>query len=1546
MHDTHHITARTPGRAIHGAHKLQPSWIAWVPLAIFICAEIGLWFRDAQTPSEAPGVLLALSLALTFAPWLAIAVLFSRGFFATGAPGILSFSCGAALWSASGLAPFLVYMRPDAEAANALVTVHNLTVWAASLCCLAGAALLHRNWSPIEKRGIALVAAHGLALAAAASCAACALKGWTPAFFVQGEGATLERQFVLGSTIVAILLTCSMLRKGDSPRSSFLDWFALALLLLAVGYAGLMLQTTVGGVLGWVSRAAQFLGGVYMLAAARAAFVDPKAAFLAAAASEGGAPHRYSLAVAIVLVAAVLRIVFLHAVGAPGTFITFYPAVMLAALYGGFRAGAFATFLSAAITDYFWIDPVGSVLGAAPGVWGVIGLYILNCLLISWLVERMRNAHAQLRDVEADRRKQLERTVAARTAELEFAKEEKTRHLAAATATEAELQAVLDAVPAAIWIARDPSYATVQANRAATNWMRIPEGANSSRSGPSLLRFDIFDKHGLPVANEDLPIRRAARGEEVSDYEFDWRFADGERRSLFGNAAPLHDTDGNIAGGVAAFIDITERKRAEEALRDSEERYRRLVELIPAAMYTIDAEGRITFYNEQAAAIWGRRPKLGDPDERFCGSLLLRRPDGTLLPHSETPMAEALASGAGRHGAEVIVERPDGTRAPVMAYIDPIRDREGRIAGAVNVFVDITERKRAEEAAAAAHRQLQSIIDNAPATVYAFDLEERYILVNTAVAALLDSTPAQLIGKKRHEFMPKEDADWHEANDREVIAAGRALEFEEYNQLHRSITWLTTKFPLRDAQGRIYAVAGISTDISQRKQAEEALRESEERERQRRQELETTLSVIPAAVFVADDKTCSRIAANRAGYKLLRMPEGENVSKSAPEAESPKHFELYSAAGEVLPADRRPMQWAAATGKSIEGFEYEIRFADGAHKHLFANAAPLFDDAGEVRGAIGALIDITERRHMETALRESEERYRQLADAMPQLVWTANPDGIVDYYNARAAEYGIAASLEPTNDDWAPAIHPDDLAPALESWRDAVAGGQAYQKEHRVLMADGGYRWHLSRAQPQRNEEGVVVKWFGASTDIDDLKRAEEALHRKSATLLQAQRCAGAGVWDVDLGNNSVTWSEPYYDLYGLPKSVEPSLSIWMDSVHPDDRESVRAECERALAARDEQHLEFRILRDGQVRWLQSEGRVICDSANRPARVTGIIWDITERKRAEAALRESEERFRGIYQHAGTGIAITDLQGRFHSCNPAFAALLGYSEAELRDFHFPDLVHPEDREENVAGGVRLRAREIASLELFNRYIRKDGKAVWVHKRVSMVHDADGKPTHHVALVTDMTGRKRYEEHIGLLLKEVNHRAKNMLAVVQSIARHTAATNAKDFAERFGERVRALAVSQDLLVKSEWRGVDLVDLIRLQLAHFADLIGIRIALSGPSLSITASTAQTIGMTLHELSTNAGKYGALSDALGRVEIAWSLKLPEDGLERFAMEWRETGGPRVTAPDREGFGSIVISKVVRMSLDAEVGLEFAPDGIIWRMECPSDNVLERNR
>jgi two-component sensor histidine kinase len=188
------------------------------------------------------------------------------------------------------------------------------------------------------------------------------------------------------------------------------------------------------------------------------------------------------------------------------------------------------------------------------------------------------------------------------------------------------------------------------------------------------------------------------------------------------------------------------------------------------------------------------------------------------------------------------------------------------------------------------------------------------------------------------------------------------------------------------------------------------------------------------------------------------------------------------------------------------------------------------------------------------------------------------------------------------------------------------------------------------------------------------------------------------------------------------------------------------------------------------------------------------------------------------------------------------------------------------------------------------------------------------------------------------MREVDHRAKNMLSLVQAIARQSAAREPEDFVTRFTERVQALAANQDLLIRHEWHGVDVEDLVRAQLAHFADLVGSRIAVHGPKVRLNAAAAQGVGLALHELATNGGKYGALSTDAGRMDIGWGT----EG-DAFTRTWTEREGPPVCAPHRRGFGTTVMKEMIERSLDGTFDLDYAPSGMTWHFACPAANALE---
>jgi two-component sensor histidine kinase len=235
---------------------------------------------------------------------------------------------------------------------------------------------------------------------------------------------------------------------------------------------------------------------------------------------------------------------------------------------------------------------------------------------------------------------------------------------------------------------------------------------------------------------------------------------------------------------------------------------------------------------------------------------------------------------------------------------------------------------------------------------------------------------------------------------------------------------------------------------------------------------------------------------------------------------------------------------------------------------------------------------------------------------------------------------------------------------------------------------------------------------------------------------------------------------------------------------------------------------------------------------------------------------------------------------------------------------------------------------------------KDGRErLWNFVSSLLAIQSDGRRLF-VCIAHDVTDQKAHQEQIHLLMREINHRAKNMLSLVQAIARQTAAPEAENFIEHFTERIQALAANQDLLVRNEWQGVDVEDLVRAQLAHFANLVESRITAHGPPLRLNAAAAQAIGLAIHELSTNAGKYGALSVDTGRVDVCWRL----DG-DVFAMSWTEFDGPPVSQPKRRGFGSMVVDSMVKQTVNGEVHLGYAPSGVVWNLTCPSANALEWN-
>jgi PAS domain S-box-containing protein len=325
--------------------------------------------------------------------------------------------------------------------------------------------------------------------------------------------------------------------------------------------------------------------------------------------------------------------------------------------------------------------------------------------------------------------------------------------------------------------------------------------------------------------------------------------------------------------------------------------------------------------------------------------------------------------------------------------------------------------------------------------------------------------------------------------------------------------------------------------------------------------------------------------------------------------------------------------------------------------------------------------------------------------------------------------------------------------------------------------------------------------------------------------------------------------------------------------------------------------------------------------------------DITERRRAEQALGETSARLASALEITGLATWHLDLATGEVGWDEHLASMLGFPAKKMNvDAKFwQRMIHPEDRARVVREYLGETGPGAKAMEI--RLTRQDGAERWFACHGRTIRDKQGRPTRIVGTAQDITERKRSEERMKLLAAEVDHRAKNMLALVNVMLRQTRAASITEFAGAAQGRVAALARAHTLLSDSRWEGADLEKLIREELAPFRLGKSGRIVLEGESVALSPAAAQSVAMALHELATNAGKYGALSRPDGAVSVRWQFR--NSGL---TLCWRETGGPRPTTTRDRGFGLTVIELAIRNQLNGTVAFDWRPDGLRVEFNVPA--------
>jgi PAS domain S-box-containing protein len=304
--------------------------------------------------------------------------------------------------------------------------------------------------------------------------------------------------------------------------------------------------------------------------------------------------------------------------------------------------------------------------------------------------------------------------------------------------------------------------------------------------------------------------------------------------------------------------------------------------------------------------------------------------------------------------------------------------------------------------------------------------------------------------------------------------------------------------------------------------------------------------------------------------------------------------------------------------------EYQFRIIrkDGQLRWIQSRSRTSFNEEGELEYITGINVDLTDQKLAEQNLREDQKQLSNLANAMPQIVWIAESDGTVNYYNDRVQEFAGAKRLPDGNWSWEGVLHADDLQGTIDAWKKAVQERNVYEKEHRIQLVDGSYRWHLSRAYPQKDADGNVLKWYGTATDIHDLKTAEQKLKESDERFRTLVETLPQLVWITGVEGRRLYLSKQWKEYYG----AELSDDFWSKMVHPDDWDGIMNQWKRSVQSGENLDYEVRLKnRHSEYRWFRTTGRAVRDANGNITQWTGVCTDIHEQKTIAENLEKQVE---------------------------------------------------------------------------------------------------------------------------------------------------------------------------------------------------------------------------------------------------------------------------------------------------------------------------------
>jgi PAS domain S-box-containing protein len=877
---------------------------------------------------------------------------------------------------------------------------------------------------------------------------------------------------------------------------------------------------------------------------------------------------------------------------------------------------------------------------------------------------------------------------------------------------------------------------------------------------------------------------------------------DGTRRPIDDSGAPILDDDENTLGAVLVFHDVTEKRRAERALRESEAWLSTTLNAIGDAVIATDRDGHVTFANPVAEGLtgWGREEALGEPLTDVFN--IVNEETGEQV---EDPVARVLREGVvvglGNHTALIA---KDGTRRPIDDSGAPIRDADGNPIGAVLVFHDVTEKRRAEKELRESEQKFRLFFENEPEYCYMISPEGVILDVNASALAALGYAKEELVGKPLQsiyasESLPKMKQlieEWRKTGgvkDEEMVIVGAG-------GTKRSV--LLSAAAVRDEEGNTLNSVSVQRDITDRKRAEEALRQERDRAQQ--------YLDLAGVMFVAIDAVGVVMMVNRKGCEILGYREDEIVGKSWF-----GNFVTQEVRDEIMPVSRELLTGELDTA---EYHENAILTRSGEERLIAWHNTVLRDAKGNIFAHLSSGEDITDRKRAANQrslalgvlelLNKSGERHDCIHDILRLVKDATGLEAVgirlaegadFPYYeiNGFGTEFVEAENYLCEYDGNGKLVRDGDGDPCLDCMCGNVIRGRT--DASKPFFTEGGSFWTNSttellastteqdrqgRTRNRCNREGyesvalvplragsktvgllqlndhrrgrcsleliAFLEGLGASIGVALRRRqTEEALRESEGHLAKSQEIAHFGHWRLDPATGAVSGSDELFRIFSLTRE-EATLDAFAEVVHPDDREYDLRHIRRGMEHGESWDIEHRLIcRDGKEKSIRAIGKAITDDAGRVVMLVGTVQDITDRKRAEEGLRASERMHRTLAENIPGIVYRVFLRenNRMLFLNDMLSEMTGFNADELGSGDVCS-IEPRILEEDRPAVIALVKESIVETRAFTaeyRYKHKDGSIRHFHEVGRPVFDAQGEPEFIDGVILDVTEHKQAEQ---------------------------------------------------------------------------------------------------------------------------------------------------------------------------------------------------------